>query len=158
MGGDVSLGNGDIVAKKSNLKGIDLDATDCPDIVPILSVLCTFASGKSKIFGVDRLKAKESDRLVATMELLKKFGADAIYKYNSLEIIGNGLANGESFSSDSKETIIDGYADHRIAMSGVVGGLFVGETIVEGVECMAKSYPSFLNDIEEIGANVRVKK
>lgn len=158
MGGDISFDGDAVVARKSALKGIDFDATGCPDIVPITAVLLGFASGKSRIMGVDRLRAKESDRLVATMELLKKFGADAIYKDNSLEIIGNGLANGESFLSGSKETIIDGYADHRIAMSGVVGGLFVGETIVEGVECMAKSYPSFLNDIEEIGANVRVKK
>lgn len=158
MGGDITFENGVVTARKSALKGIDFDAMGCPDIVPITAVLLGFASGKSKIKGVDRLRAKESDRLLATIELLKKLGVGANYEDDALEIIGNGLANGEEFSQRSEEITIDGFADHRIAMSGVVGGLFTGDTIVTGVECMAKSYPSFLNDIVKIGANVRLKK
>ena len=161
MGGDISFEDGNVVAKKSVLYGIDFDATGCPDVVPIMSVLCALASGKSMIFGVDRLMAKESDRLEAIIELLNSFGVETKYSTNTLEIVGNGWTGGNKsalVANGNGKIEVNSFNDHRIAMSGVVMGLATVGARVQGVECMAKSYPSFLNDILQIGANVRLKK
>ena len=147
MGGNIEKTEAGFVARKSSLNSIEFNATNCPDIVPIVAVLCAFANGVSKIGGVDRLKAKESDRLAAVRELLAKLGAKTEYADDTLTIVG-GL------NALNKKIKIDSFADHRIAMSGIVAGLAVGGVEVEGVECIAKSYPSFVRDIETIGAKV----
>ena len=149
MGGDINKMADGYLARKSLLKGIDFDATNCPDIVPIMAVLCAFAKGKSKIFGVDRLKQKESDRLRAVQELLANIGVKTEYNCNELMIFGSGEKALE------KEIRISGYSDHRIAMSGIVAGLKLGETVVEGVECISKSYPSFAVDMQKIGGKIK---
>lgn len=148
MGGSIERIDGGYVARKSDLNSIEFNAVDCPDIVPIVSVLLAFANGRSKIFGVDRLKQKESDRLQAVMELLAKLGVNTEYQDDTLTVFGGAE------KIESNETTIDSFADHRIAMSGIVAGLKVGGVKVEGVECIAKSYPTFIRDIETMGAKV----
>ena len=148
MGGDIKRVDGGYIARKSDLNSIEFNAVDCPDIVPIASVLLAFANGRSKICGVDRLKQKESDRLKAVRELLAKLGVKTEYRDDTLTIFGGAE------KIESKETTIDSFADHRIAMSGIVAGLKVGGVEVEGVECIAKSYPTFIRDIETLGAKV----
>ena len=153
MGGDIRFERCVCLARKSNLSGIRFDASNCPDIVPILAVLAGFASGDSEIVGVDRLKAKESDRLLATINLLEKIGIESEYKNNALKIAGNGLANAKSAEQmkPNAEVVIDSFDDHRIAMSGIVAGLFVGCVEVDRVECISKSYPNFLQDVLLLG-------
>lgn len=148
MGGSIERIDGGYVARKSDLNSIEFYAVDCPDIVPITSVLLAFANGRSIIYGVDRLKQKESDRLQAVMELLAKLGVNTEYQDDTLTIFGGAE------KIESNETTIDSFADHRIAMSGIVAGLKVGGVKVEGVECIAKSYPTFIRDIETMGAKV----
>lgn len=144
MGGNIERVEGGYTAKESSLVGTDFDATNCPDIVPIMAVLAGFAVGKTRIFGVDRLKAKESDRLNAVIELLGKIGVKTEYKDNALTVFG-----GVRVENDIE---IDGFNDHRIAMSGIVAGLRLGGVTVKGVECISKSYPTFLADMKELGA------
>jgi len=150
MGGDIRFENGDAVAKKSALKAIDFDAKDCPDVVPILSTLLAFAEGTSKIHGVDRLKIKESDRLFAVQTTLEKLGVKTEYFDDTLVILGKG--DNLKLENDVE---IDGFFDHRIAMSGIVAGLKLGGIKVKGVECIQKSYPTFVMDMAGIGAQAR---
>lgn len=141
-GGRVEISSGSVTAKKSSLKAIEFDATDCPDIVPIMSVVLAAAEGVSKIYGVDRLKQKESDRLLAVRAMLSGFGIDTQYESDTLYIYGGKLRGGE----------FDGFFDHRIAMSSIVGAMCAeGESIVHGVECIKKSYPAFIDDAEALG-------
>ncbi len=154
MGGEIDRTDKGFVAEKSQLFAIDFDATNCPDIVPIVSVLMAFAEGESKIYGVDRLRQKESDRLTAVRELLAKFGVATKYKSNTLTICGKGenlakVLGGEIITVDS-------FADHRIAMSGIVAGLKCGDTTVLGLECITKSYPSFASDMVSIGGRIKI--
>ena len=154
MGGDIErTANGWYVARESKLKAIDFDATNCPDIVPIVSVLMAFAEGDSQIFGVDRLRQKESDRLTAVRELLSKFGIETKYQSNTLTICGKG----ENLASElgEEKITVDSFADHRIAMSGIVAGLKCGNTVVLGAECISKSYPSFASDMASIGGKIQ---
>ncbi|MBR4800479.1 MAG: 3-phosphoshikimate 1-carboxyvinyltransferase [Clostridia bacterium] len=149
MGGDVQKTDGGYIARKSSLIAIEFDAANCPDIVPITAVLCGFSKGVSKIRGVDRLKKKESDRLTAVRELLANLGVKTEYADDTLTIFGGNV----NAKNDAK---IDGFADHRIAMSGIVAGLAVGGVEVIGVECTSKSYPTFLEDMTIIGAKAQV--
>jgi 3-phosphoshikimate 1-carboxyvinyltransferase len=128
------------------LKSVDIDAKDIPDLVPICAVLACYADGQSKIFNVQRLRFKESDRLAAVYGELTKMGALISMDESSLTIKGPCKLYG---------TTIDPHNDHRIAMSCTVAALRAeGETIVENVECIRKSYPSFYTDLSSIGAEI----
>ncbi len=148
-GADIRFEGGDAVAKKSVLHAVDFDATHCPDAVPIMAALLSFAHGASHIFGVDRLRAKESDRLEAVRSILKSFGIRTDYADNVLTVYG-GL---------HKPCAADGFCDHRIAMSAAVVALCTeGESRVLGIECMDKSYPSFIEDARALGAEIRLEE
>ncbi len=55
--------------------------------------------------------------------------------------------------------VLDSHDDHRIAMSCVIAGLVAeGPTVVENIECVKKSYPGFIRDLQSIGAQVRLRK
>lgn len=148
-GADISVEDGDAVAKKSALCAIDFDAKHCPDAVPVMAALLSFANGISHISGVDRLRAKESDRLEAVMALLKGFGIKTHYADDVLTIYG-GL---------HKPCIADGFCDHRIAMSAAIMALCTdGESKVLGVECIEKSYPAFIEDAKSLGAKITLSE
>jgi len=128
------------------LKAVDIDVKDIPDLVPICAVLACYAEGESKIFNAQRLRFKESDRLVTVYKELTKMGALISMDDSSLTIKGPCKLHG---------TTIDPCNDHRIAMSCSVAALRAnGETIVKNAECIRKSYPSFYTDLSSIGAEI----
>ena len=137
--------NAVLTVKQSPLFGVDLDMTDCPDIIPIVSVACACAKGASYIFGVDRLKDKESDRLNAIIKMLDAFKIKTEYENNRLTIFG-----GKPFGA-----VIDLEPDHRTVMSACVMGLVAnGKTEVFSAEAVNKSYPRFFEDLISVGGNV----
>jgi len=145
MGAEIRYQNGYRMGK-SDLKGIDIDAKDFPDLVPILAVVATQAEGKTMIKNAGRLRIKESDRLAAITSELKKMGADIKENEDSLEING---------PSKLKGAVIDPHNDHRIAMACSVAGLVAeGETVIENPMCIKKSYPEFFDDFRKLGADV----
>ncbi len=145
MGGDITF-DGEYVAKKSRLKGACVSVKDCPDLAPILAVLMANAEGESTLLGVDRLRIKESDRLSSIMEFLDKAGIKNNYYNDALTIEGGEVKTAE----------LDGKNDHRIAISSIV--LLCGSGgVVNGVECMDKSQPDFLNDFEVIGGRYDIR-
>jgi len=128
------------------LKAVDIDAKNIPDLVPICAVLACYAEGESKIFNAQRLKFKESDRLVTVCEELTKMDALISIDESSLTIKGPGKLQGAT---------IDPHNDHRIAMACTIAALRAqGETIVENAECIRKSYPLFYTDLSSIGAEI----
>ena len=86
-------------------------------------------------------------------ELLARFGVHTEYANNTLKICGKG----EKLASELGEEriTVDSFADHRIAMSGIVAGLACGNTYVLGAECISKSYPSFASDMASIGGKIQ---
>ena len=121
----------------------DVDATQIPDLVPIMTVLACFAKGKSHIYGCERLRIKESDRLATITEELNKLGADISIVDDSLYINGvEKLCGGECFA----------HTDHRIAMSLAIASQRCTEPIIiKGAECVSKSYPTFFEDFKMLG-------
>lgn len=140
--------NGDIISvSKNKLKGITVDMEDVPDLIQIVSVVASYASGKTVIKNVDRLKLKESDRILAIINSLKSVGVSASYLNNSLIIEGKSATGG----------LIDGGNDHRTVMSSAVLGIMASDEIeITYGEAIKKSYPNFISDYKKIGGKVDV--
>ena len=113
--------------------------TDCPDLFPILVILACSVHGTSIIRGVERLKNKESDRLLVMCKLLDTFGVNHELHSNELQIHGTGKILGG---------MIQTHHDHRIAMAASIAGcLSQNDIILSDEHCVAKSYPNFFNDL-----------
>ncbi len=131
-----------VTVYKSNLSPIDFDIEDCPDTAPIVSVLASKINGVSVLRNVERLKVKESNRLEAIIENLKKAGVKTWLEQNDLYIEGG----------NPKPSEFDGYSDHRIVMAfTVLGAVVEGESIVSDREAVKKSYPEFFDQLTLIG-------
>ena len=125
------------------LHGIRIDASQIPDLVPILAVVASVSEGETVIYGASRLKLKESDRLLSVSNMLKALGADIIADNDKLIIRGRQFLDGGEVSSEN---------DHRIAMAAAIASTVCrGEVKINGAEAVAKSYPDFWNDFERLG-------
>jgi 3-phosphoshikimate 1-carboxyvinyltransferase len=145
MGANIHCGKRWIEVERSELKAVTVDASQIPDLVPILSVLATQAEGETKIINAGRLRLKESDRLKSTTTELRKMGADIRNGGDDLRIIGRRKLKG---------ALIDPHDDHRIAMACAVAALVAeGETVIDNMECSTKSYPTFVNDLRKLGVH-----
>jgi 3-phosphoshikimate 1-carboxyvinyltransferase len=146
MGARVEWKDDEVTIDGAELKGIKIDASDVPDLVPILAVLGTFAKGKTEICNVAHLRYKETDRLVAMTTELSKMGIDIRGTGESLIIKGGTKPVG---------TRLHGYGDHRIVMALTVAGLASeGETQIDTAESTNVSYPDFFDDLFALGANI----
>lgn len=121
----------------------NVDASQIPDLVPILTVLACFANGTSEITGCERLRIKECDRLAAISQELNKLGARVEIIGDNLRITGvKELHGGEC----------DTWNDHRIAMSlAIASTRCTSPVIIRGAECVSKSYPLFFEDFRRLG-------
>jgi len=132
----------------SELQGIEIDASDIPDLVPVIAVVGTCAEGETVLHNVGRLRYKESDRLEAISSELRKMGAE-------IEVEGNTLKVRESKLYGAR---VYGHRDHRIVMALAIAALVAeGETIIEGAEVVDVSYPNFFYDLYDIGARLKLE-
>ncbi|MGN0795680.1 MAG: 3-phosphoshikimate 1-carboxyvinyltransferase, partial [Christensenellales bacterium] len=141
MNAEVIESKNSYTAKKSRLKAIDFDATDYPDLAPIVSVAMAKADGISRIKGARRLVDKESDRKAGIIKMLRSLGVDCLESEDEIEIVGKS-----EFSSAD----IDGQADHRMVMSAVVALSTVGGSVSDS-EAVGKSYKKFFEDFKNSG-------
>ncbi|MBS7268374.1 MAG: 3-phosphoshikimate 1-carboxyvinyltransferase [Candidatus Freyarchaeota archaeon] len=147
MGAEVELGENYVrIIGGHKLKGISFDCGNNPDLLPILAVLGSVAEGKTDIFNAQHVRYKESDRVSAMAKELSKMGIRIDEKIDGLTIHGGKL----------KGAHVETYNDHRILMALAVAALAAeGETIISGVESVDVSYPSFLEDMNFLGASFR---
>lgn len=122
------------------LKSFRADATNSPDLFPILAVLASFCKGRSSIKGVGRLAAKESNRAESIFSELSAIGANIQIQGDSMLIEGAALSGGE----------IRSYNDHRIAMSAAIASLFIENPVyINEIKCINKSFPTFFEVLKE---------
>ncbi|MBS7638244.1 3-phosphoshikimate 1-carboxyvinyltransferase [Candidatus Bathyarchaeota archaeon] len=146
MGASVKAQGRMVEAETSSLRGIEVDVSDCPDIFPVLAILCAVADGVSTIRGLRRLEYKESNRVEAMMDGLKTMGIEALRRGDELLVVGGRPRGG----------VIDPRGDHRIAMAFSILGLAAeGETIIQDAGCVSKSYPLFWEEMEKLGMPIR---
>ena len=124
------------------------DCSDIPDLVPILAVLGAFGSGESVIYNAQRLRIKESDRLVTTAAMLNELGGDVAVTEDGLIIRPTGRMHGGT---------IDSAGDHRIVMAAAIAATKTdGAVIIRGAEAAEKSYPDFFKDYIHLGGKANV--
>jgi len=154
MGADIKVENlrkiceeevGDITAKYSFLKGIEIKGDIIPriiDEIPIISVAAALADGETIISDAQELRVKESDRIKTTVEELKKIGVNAIDKEDGLVIFGKNKIKGATCTS---------HGDHRIAMSLAIAGLSANEPIlIQDTDCINTSFPKFFEILQNV--------
>lgn len=146
LGARIEVGEEGITAYPSQLHGAELDCSDIPDLVPILSVAASSARGTTTFTRVGRLRYKESDRLQAVESLLSKFGIASASAEDTFTVIG-----GRAHAADG----VDSFGDHRIAMSAaVLASTLQDVSILFGAESVKKSYPMFFFDFAALGGNI----
>ena len=148
FGAEITKKNGSVLAKgNATLRGINIDATQIPDLVPVIATVAATAKGTTVISGAERLRIKESDRLATVREMLCALGADITETDDGLIIKGVPRLHGGTVSSHN---------DHRIAMSAAVASAACdGEITVTDAEATSKSYPLFWNDIEKLSVVIK---
>ncbi len=142
-GATVTVTGDAVTASIGNPRSIVADLTDCPDLFPVLTALALTLPGTSRLTGVSRLRHKESDRAAVLMTEFAKL--DAIITIDGDTLVINGLSK-----RYSAPVTIDPHGDHRIAMAAAVAALHFGPITIAGAHCIAKSYPTFFDDIAKL--------
>ncbi|MXR51203.1 3-phosphoshikimate 1-carboxyvinyltransferase [Halovenus sp. WSH3] len=149
MGGDVSWDEdaGELTAAESSLSGVEVSVADTPDLLPTIAVLGAAADGTTTITDCEHVRYKETDRVSAMAETLRKMGASVTEERETLVIDGS--------ASTLSGATLDGRADHRIIMSLAIAGLIAdGETTITGAEHVDVSFPDFFERLSQLGATV----
>lgn len=148
FGADVEITENSIIVRKSELKAVDVNAVNIPDLVPIIAVMASFAEGRTVISGAERLRYKESDRIESVVSNLKALGVDVEETDDGMIINGQCALKGAKLS---------GFNDHRILMAFSVAALAVNDEIeISDAESINKSYPSFFEDYNRLGGKADV--
>jgi 3-phosphoshikimate 1-carboxyvinyltransferase len=134
MGSEVTRGRDGVIVRGRGLKGLELDMAQLPDMVPTVAALALFAEGQTTIRNVAHLRYKESDRLEAMAQELRKLGADVKELPDGLIVKGGARLSPAS---------VDPHDDHRIAMALAIVGLRVPGIEIKDRACVAKSFPQF---------------
>ncbi|MFJ8261313.1 3-phosphoshikimate 1-carboxyvinyltransferase [Rummeliibacillus sp. NPDC094406] len=136
---------GTIIIRTSELVGTTIDGELIPrliDEIPIIALLATKAKGTTIIRDASELKVKETDRITAVVEELKKLGANIEATEDGMIIHGVEELHGASLKT---------YGDHRIGMMGAIASLLTdGAVQLDDADCIAVSYPTFFEDIKRI--------
>ena len=167
---------GNITAQRAPLKAFSADASNCPDLFPILAVLAAFCQGTSRLAGVGRLSNKESDRAKAILEMLTQMGVKASIEKDELIIEGHTLVQRlmspvipsevpPVIPSEAEGSVAPGllkggaytsHHDHRMVMALKVASLGADSPItIDDEACVAKSFPQFHDIFAAVERNLQ---
>ena len=153
---------GNITVQRAPLKAFSVDASNCPDLFPIIAVLAAFCQGTSRIEGTGRLANKESDRAKAILEMLTQMGVKTEIADDTLVVEGHSLAQRllvgvtEGHKSGKCLGLLKGgnytsHHDHRIVMALKVAALGADSPItIDDETCVAKSFPDFHETFQKV--------
>ena len=141
MGARIEISADGITVYPSKLHSVDIDASNIPDLVPILATVASVAEGKTTIYNASRLRLKESDRIESVCNMLLLLGANISPTDDGMVVVGKPHLCGG---------MVDSCNDHRIAMSAAIASLVcAGEVAISRFEAINKSYPSFAENFTE---------
>lgn len=123
----------------------EIDFTDNPDLAQTFAVLCASLEHKCVFTGLHTLRIKETDRVAAIQKELQKLGADFVEENETWTVVP---PHGDW---KSKEVHVNTYHDHRMAMAFAPLACVLPGIYIEAPEVVNKSYPSFWEDLKEIG-------
>jgi len=157
MGAEISIDNeriecgepvGDLTVKASDLRGVTIEGDAVVRMIdefPILAVAATQARGTTVVRDAKELRVKETDRIAAVVQELRRLGAQIEAHEDGFVVQGpTPLHSG----------VVDSHGDHRLAMALTVAGLVAGgEVVVQDVDCIEDSFPGFVEQMRAMGAN-----
>ena len=146
MGASVITGRNSVIVIQSKLKAIKTDLSDCIDLLPTMAVLAAAADGVSEFIGIERARIKESDRVAVVQEGLARMGIYVTAEKNRMTVTG----------SKPQGALIDSKGDHRIAMAFSLLGTMSGNMVIDGAECVTKTYPEFWDVFKNLGGKVEI--
>lgn len=133
------------VEASERLDGGDFDLKDSPDLLPVVSILALKAKGPVVINGISHARFKETDRVRNITTELRKLGAVVSETLNSISI---------QAPTTIKNASLESFDDHRLFMALTIAALLTDHSTLDGAESVDVSYPSFLQDLKRMGANV----
>lgn len=145
MGARITRRPGELqVNRAEKLKAVEWNLRDCPDLFPVLSVLCAFAEGRSRLFGAPHLVHKESSRIESSARIVEGLGCKVRILPDGMEIEGgarrlpstDALRSGPAWEFDPLE-------DHRLAMAAAVARLAGAPVRILHPDVVNKSFPGF---------------
>ena len=137
---------GDVEVRASDLVGATVSAGEVPALVdelPLLAVAACHARGETVVRGAAELRAKESDRLEAVVEELRRLGGHIRATRDGFRIKG--------VPARLRGGVVDSRGDHRLAMLGAVAGVASREGVeLRGAEAVETSFPGFFEVLEQV--------
>ncbi len=118
-----------------------IDMNALPDAAMALAVVALFADGPTRMTNIANLRIKETDRLQALENEIRRLGGEAHAGPDSLEIIPGSSLTG---------TAIETYDDHRMAMSFALAGLGIPGVVIQDPACVSKTWPDFFTALDSI--------
>ncbi len=145
MGNKVTIGEQSITIQGIGILPQTIDVISFPDQAQTLAVLAAFAKGTTILKGVQSLRVKETERVVALQQELAKMGIKTEATHDTLTIHGG----------DPKPATIDTYGDHRMAMSFAIAGTMLPGIIINHPDVVAKTFPSFWKELQHMGIAIQ---
>jgi 3-phosphoshikimate 1-carboxyvinyltransferase len=146
MGTEISAQDNSVSIKGHGVKALTLDVISFPDQAQTLAVLAAFAQGTTVLQGVQSLRVKETERVVAIQQELAKMDIKTEATHDTLVIHGG----------EPKPAAIDTYGDHRMAMSFAVAGSVLAGMTINDAAVVGKTFPTFWEKLQQIGIVVEI--
>jgi len=144
-GAEVAWKRDALRVNRGRIEGFEVDLRDSPDLLPITTIIASFANGKTIIKGIEHTRYKESDRVASMKYNLMRMGIKVEDMEDKLIIYGGKPSAG----------IFKSFNDHRVAMAMAVAALFLNKTsMVTNIDIIRDSYPNFIRDLNTIGGKV----
>jgi 3-phosphoshikimate 1-carboxyvinyltransferase len=141
MGNELAYGQNEITITGKGVRPVNVDMRDCPDQAQTLAVLAAFAKGMTTVTGIQSLRIKETERIVALQHELRKMGIETSATPDSLTVHG-GRPQAASITT---------YGDHRMAMAFAVAGTKLPGMEIQDPDVVTKTFPEFWDKLEALG-------
>ncbi len=146
MGADIEVTDEGVIARSSELTGREIDCNDFVDQLILLAVVGTCADGETVLTNAETCRHKECDRITEICKALTSMGADIEERPDGLVVRKSAL----------RGTRLDSRADHRMVMTLAVAGLVAsGQTLISDVECVRKTFPQFVAQMQGVGCDMQ---
>jgi len=138
----------DIITTESPilLKGGKFDLSNTPDLLPAIAILALKSEKSIELFNVKHARYKETDRIAIMSRELRKIGLDVEEKEDGMILKKKEEIHPAELNSEN---------DHRLFMAFSIVGMFVGECTVSDPDAVKVSYPGFISDMKNVGANFK---
>jgi 3-phosphoshikimate 1-carboxyvinyltransferase len=147
LGVKINIGEKITVISPKLLNGGRFDLSNNPDLLPPMAILALKTSKPIEIYNVKHARFKETDRIAILAKELAKIGLGVTEKEDGLILESPKIL---------KSAELDSSEDHRLFMALSIAGMFVGNCIVTDPDSVDVSYPTFIEDMKKIGANIIV--